>query len=63
MKELRLGGVLIKDVPMAFADVHPFKKLELSDRPAILLGMDVLRQFDRVAVDFPSKKVTFTTVA
>ena len=30
----------LTDMPIAFADVHPFKKLGLTDRPALLLGMD-----------------------
>lgn len=42
---------------MAFADVHPFKKLGLMDRPALLLGMDALRLFERVSVDFPNRRV------
>ena len=56
-KRMQLGGVEINDMPIAFADVHPFKKLGLMDRPAILLGMDVLRMFDKVSVDFANRKV------
>ena len=59
VKEVKLGGVLIHDLPVAFADVHPFKQLELTDRPALLLGMDALRLFDRVSVDFASRRVRF----
>jgi hypothetical protein len=57
VKRIRLGGIDINDMPVAFADVHPFAKLGLSDRPAILLGMDALRLFDRVSVDFPNRRV------
>jgi hypothetical protein len=56
-KRMQLGGVEINDMPIAFADVHPFKKLDLMDRPAILLGMDVLRLFERISVDFANRKV------
>jgi predicted aspartyl protease len=56
-RRMRLGGVEINDMPIAFADVHPFRKLDLMDRPAILLGMDVLRLFDRISVDFANRKV------
>lgn len=59
VKQIRLGGVLIRDLPVAFADVHPFRQLELTDRPALLLGMDALRLFDRVSVDFADRKVRF----
>ncbi len=58
-RHIRLGGIMIKDMPIAFADVHPFKQLDLHDRPAILLGMDALRLFDRVSVDFANRKVRF----
>ncbi|HEX8239753.1 MAG TPA: retroviral-like aspartic protease family protein [Allosphingosinicella sp.] len=57
VKRIRLGGIDINDMPVAFADVHPFAKLGLSDRPALLLGMDALRLFDRVSVDFPNRRV------
>jgi predicted aspartyl protease len=57
VKRIRLGGIDINDLPVAFADVHPFSKLGLSKRPALLLGMDALRLFDRVSVDFPNRRV------
>jgi predicted aspartyl protease len=57
VKRIRLGGIDINDMPVAFADVHPFVKLGLTDRPALLLGMDALRLFDRVSVDFPNRRV------
>ena len=54
---IRIGGVDIVNMPIAFADVHPFRKLKLMKRPAILLGMDALQLFDRVSVDFANRKV------
>ncbi|HLL31210.1 MAG TPA: retroviral-like aspartic protease family protein [Allosphingosinicella sp.] len=57
VKRIRLGGMDINDMPVAFADVHPFAKLGLSDKPALLLGMDALRLFERVSVDFPNRRV------
>jgi predicted aspartyl protease len=59
IRGLKIGGVQIPDMPIAFADVHPFRKLGVTDRPAMLLGMDVLRQFDRVYIDFASRNVRF----
>ena len=56
-KRMQLGGVEINDMPIAFADVHPFRKLDLMDRPALLLGMDVLRLFERISVDFANRRV------
>jgi len=59
LDRIKLGGVEINDMPVAFADVHPFRKLGLTKRPALLLGMDALRLFDRVSVDFANRKVRF----
>jgi predicted aspartyl protease len=56
---LVLGGVTLTDMPIAFAEVHPFKKLGLTDRPALLLGMDALGIFDRVSIDFANRSVRF----
>lgn len=56
---MRLGNVTIDRMPIGFADVHTFTQLGLADRPAILLGMDTLKLFSRVSVDFARKKVHF----
>jgi predicted aspartyl protease len=59
IKKIRIGGAEISNMPIGFADVHPFTQLKLTDRPAILLGMDALRLFKRVSVDFARKEVRF----
>jgi predicted aspartyl protease len=56
---IRLGGFTLTNVGVVFADAHPFKKFGLLRRPAMLLGMDTLRAFRRVSVDFAAKKVRF----
>ncbi|HET9638173.1 MAG TPA: retropepsin-like aspartic protease [Allosphingosinicella sp.] len=57
--ELRLGSVTLRNVPMAFADVPPFEVFGLADRPALLLGTDLLETFRRVSLDFRARKVRF----
>jgi hypothetical protein len=57
--ELQLGPVLLRDVPIAFADVPPFKLFGLADEPALLLGTDILETFKRVSLDFKARKVRF----
>jgi aspartyl protease len=57
--ELQLGPVLLRDVPIAFADVPPFKLFGLADQPALLLGTDILESFRRVSLDFKARKVRF----
>ncbi len=59
MPHVKLGGVNLNNVPVAFADLHTFSEFDLTQEPAMLLGMDVLRHFDRVVVDFGRKEVMF----
>jgi predicted aspartyl protease len=57
--ELRLGSVILRDVPIAFADVRPFSLFGLSEQPALLLGTDLMGVFRRVSLDFRARKVRF----
>ena len=57
--ELRLGSVTLKNVPIAFADVPPFKVFGLTEEPSLLLGTDLLETFRRVSLDFRARKVRF----
>ncbi len=59
LKEIEVGGLTINDLPITFADNYAFTVLKLQDRPAILLGMDALRLFDRVMIDFTNRRVGF----
>lgn len=54
-----IGGITIGDLPVTFADNFAFKALKLDNKPAILLGMDALKLFDRVMVDFANRRVGF----
>lgn len=59
IRKVRIGGFNITNLAVIFTDVSPFRQLGLDDKPALLLGMDVLRRFDRVAVDFGRRRVHF----
>lgn len=54
-----LGDLRITNIPMAFADLHIFDVWSLNNRPAALLGVDVLRLFARVELDFGVGRVLF----
>ncbi|MBS0332440.1 MAG: aspartyl protease family protein [Proteobacteria bacterium] len=56
---LRMGGMAINDVTGVFADLHIFDLWKLNERPAILIGVDVLQHFRRVTLDFGRKVVVF----
>jgi hypothetical protein len=57
--EIRLGSVILRDVPIAFAEVPPFAVFGLSDQPALLLGTDLMATFRKVSLDFRARKVRF----
>ena len=57
--ELKVGSITLRNVPVAFAEVPPFKVFGLSNEPALLLGTDLLETFRRVSLDFQARKVRF----
>ena len=56
---LDIGGVGFQNVRVAFSDVPPFKRFGLGDTPALLLGMDTLRLFRAVNIDFANREIRF----
>ncbi len=59
VRSLNLGGLEMQNVSLAFADAPAFEALGLKDTPVISLGMQHLRMFDRVAIDFASQRILF----
>ena len=57
--QIRIAGLTLYNPVISFADAHPFTRYQLTNKPAMLLGMDVLRAFRRVSVDFAQRKVRF----
>lgn len=57
---LRVGSIEFVGMPIAFAQVAPFRRFGLEKRPAILLGMNALKFFRRVQIDFPNREVRFS---
>lgn len=58
-RNFRIGRAQFASLPLAFADAPPFERLGMAKKPALLLGMDVLRKFDQVAIDFKKRKIHF----
>lgn len=59
LPKMRLGGIGLNSIRAAFAPLHIFDLWSLNDRPAMLVGVDVLRNFDAVTLDFGARLVTF----
>ena len=57
--KIRMGPIALTDLPVMFADAQPFRELGLSDKPTLLLGIQALKMFDRVAIDFGRGKIDF----
>lgn len=58
---LRLGGLRIGNMSAVFADLHVFRIWDLLDTPAILVGIDIMRHFQSIELDFGKRMVTFRT--
>jgi predicted aspartyl protease len=56
-RHVRIGGAHLLNLPIGYADVRLFRELGLENRPAILLGMDALRLFRRVSIDFSTRRL------
>jgi predicted aspartyl protease len=59
LKSLELGNLKLGNVPVVFGPVHTFEYWGLVDKPAILIGVDVLNVFESVALDFTRRQVHF----
>lgn len=56
---IRLGGLNLGNVPVVFSDMPIFKLWELYETPTIMIGIDLLTQFETVSVDFGRSAVRF----
>ncbi len=60
VSNLRLGRQALGATPLLFADLHAFEALDLIDRPALLVGADLLYRFRRVTLDFGRSRMVFS---
>jgi predicted aspartyl protease len=60
VRDLRLGAQRLGPTPLLFADLHAFHVLELAERPALLIGADLLYRFRRVTLDFGRSRMAFS---
>jgi hypothetical protein len=56
VRKLEIGGVTLTNLAIVFTEAHTFKELKLDDRPALLLGMNAMRAFKKVSIDFANHK-------
>ncbi|MGB3166439.1 MAG: aspartyl protease family protein [Alteraurantiacibacter sp.] len=58
-RRIEMDRIQLTNIPISFVDSPSFHALDLADRPALIMGMDELRMFNRVAIDFRSRRVLF----
>jgi len=56
VKDLTIGGLGLGNLAVVFSEAHTFHQLGLDKKPAILLGMNALRAFKKVSIDFANRK-------
>jgi predicted aspartyl protease len=54
---ISIGEVTINHVDVTYGDFHIFEAWKLQDRPAMLIGMDVLGVADALVIDFRSRQL------
>ena len=54
---LALGAIMVRSSSMTFADFEIFKHWQLTDEPAMLIGMDVLGLLDTLIIDYRRKEL------
>ncbi len=57
VEKIQLGRIAFANLPVAFSDAAPFARLGLREVPALLLGIDALRLFGRVRIDFANREL------
>jgi len=59
LNTIRLHSVTFTDAVVAIADMQIFDVWDLGNSPALLIGMNWLRQFERVSIDYRLKEIRF----
>ena len=59
VRDLRLGTHRLGPTPLLFADLHAFSVLDLIERPALLIGADLLYRFREVTLDYGQSRMAF----
>ena len=59
VRSMNMGELRMTNLAVVFADLHIFDHWKISDKPAILLGVDILKLFARVELDFGAEQLLF----
>jgi predicted aspartyl protease len=59
VERVQLGDFSFRDEGLVIADLQVFDLWNLADRPALFIGVDILRQFAQVVIDYGRKEYRF----
>jgi len=57
MKRVKIGDVEMKDLVILFADAAIFHSLDMEEKPTVLLGMNAMKAFHKISIDFARKQL------
>lgn len=57
LRQLEIGGIDLHNLAVVFAPAHTFSQLKLDNKPALLLGMNAIRAFKKVSIDFANLRL------
>ena len=55
--KIEMGGLTINGVHIVFGDMYLFQHYHLTDKPVLLLGMDLLGSFDVLIIDYRMREL------
>lgn len=58
-RALSLGRAQLQNIAVTFTNSPVFRELNLHEEPALVLGMNELKLFERVAIDFAQRRILF----
>ena len=58
---ISIDAMRINDVQVVYGDFHIFKVWGMQDKPAIIVGMDVLGTVGSLGIDFKNQDIYFTS--
>jgi len=55
--QIEMGGLTISGVHVLFGDMYLFQHYHLTDKPVLLIGMDLLGSFDVLIIDYRMRQM------
>jgi hypothetical protein len=60
--QIEMGGLTVNGEHIVFGDMYLFQHYHLTDKPVLLLGMDLLGSFDTLIIDYHMKQLQIRLV-